>query len=60
MSELTEKKIVEPSIYAQLAKRFEVTEVYVGLINNGHRKAKRGKGLKVRQALEQLKKQSNG
>lgn len=60
MSELTEKKIVEPSIYVQLAKKFGVTEVYVGLINNGNRKPTRGKGLKVRQALEQLKKQSNG
>lgn len=60
MNESTEKKIIEPSIYTQLAKKFKVSRDYVSMINTGFRKPTRGKGLKILQALEELKKQSNG
>lgn len=60
MKESTEKKIVEPSTYLRLAKRFGVSQNYVSMINNGWRTPVKGKGLKVRRALEQLKEESNG
>lgn len=60
MNESAEKKIVEPSTYIRLAKRFDVSTRYVSMINNGRRTPVKGKGLKVRRALEELKEQSNG
>lgn len=54
MSEPTEKRIVNPSIYAELASRFDVSVNYVQKINHGRRTPVKGKGLKVKEALKRL------
>ena len=44
--------------YQRVAKEFGVTSRYVGMVARGQRKPIRGKGLQVRQRLEELINQS--
>ncbi|CAL2108218.1 XRE family transcriptional regulator [Tenacibaculum sp. 190524A02b] len=55
MSELSEKlKNLNETTYQSIAKEFGVSTEYVGMIARGEREPKRGKGLKIKEALEQL------
>jgi hypothetical protein len=48
------EQIKQPGVYKPIAEAYGVTEVYVGLIAQGHRKATRGKGLLVKRELERI------
>ena len=47
-------KLIKETPYKRVAREFDVSAKFVGMIARGERKALRGKGLAVKKRLEQL------
>lgn len=43
------------TVYGLLAKKWNTSEIYVGKVARGDRKAQRGKGLQIKQDIERIK-----
>ena len=55
MEKLSEKiKRAQITPYQRIAKKYDTTSEYVGLIARGRRRAQRGKALKIKKELEKL------
>lgn len=59
MNAKRKKYVTPPSIYQEIAAKFNTCEVYVGQINRGDRQPVRGKGLAIKKELEKYNKQQN-